>query len=218
MKDGIFCASASIFCRSANLRSLALALTAALAGVAAGGCGGPQTKMLLDQPLPPLKPDAKVDVYVGDVATTHTEVAFIESNAYAYVDDPIKLKQLDQLRRKAREVGANAVQDVHILTKTVRGYVADEKVPFPSLQQGEYSLYFMRGKAIRIPSAETGSLEALRPRGGWVIEGKTPPPRLQATVNAIPASPPVSAAQPAPETPAASTGAKAPSGPLIPAN
>jgi hypothetical protein len=144
------------------------------------GCAGPRTKMLAPQPLKRLDADARVDVYVGTIQTPHQDVAIIESDAFAYVDDPIKLKQLDQLRLKARRRGANAIQDVQILTKRVRGYMADERVPFASMKQGFYELYFMRGTAIHVDEKEPASVDELRPKDGWIVEKLPVPARLGA--------------------------------------
>src|SRR5258708_1904608 len=76
------------------------------------GCGGPRMKMISDQHPKPLDDETHVDIYINEVKAPHQEIAIIESTAYEYVDDQTKAKQLEELRRKARRLGANVVQDV----------------------------------------------------------------------------------------------------------
>jgi hypothetical protein len=133
-------------------------------------------KQFLSQPLNPLPANTKIDAYMDKVNPPYIEVAVIESDAFAFVDDGIKLKQLEQLKKKARQLGANTVQEVHMLAKHVQGYTIDERVPFSALQQGKYELYFLRAQAVKTPEPAPASLEAARPKGGWVIERFAPPP------------------------------------------
>lgn len=165
-----------------NTRRPGLVMTLGLAFLVAVGCGGPQVKSLLEERLDPLARDAKVDVYVGKINPPYIEVAIIESSSNPFVDDGIKMQQIEQLKQKARKLGANTIQDVHILAKHIEGYTMDERVPFTAWQQGKYNLYFMRGMAVKVPDALPSDVQAARPKEGWVIERFAPPVRRQDAV------------------------------------
>lgn len=183
----------------------------------AAACGGPQMKMLADRRYKALEPGAKVEVYIGEIKPPYQEVAIIESDTSAYEDAAVKKNQLNELKVKARKLGANAVQNVHILAKRVKGYTIDERVPFTAWQQGQYDLYYMRGIAIRVPESEPTTVEEARPTEGWLVDNLKPPTRLDegttATATMTPApqptpvTPPSAAATPAPlkKTPAEAT-------------
>lgn len=156
-----------------------------LAGVLTA-CGGPRVKMLTNERPRPLEPNARVDVYLGEIKPPFQEVAIIETDANSYVDNEVKKRQLEQLKARARKLGANAVQNVKILSKRIKGYTIDERVPFTAWQQGQYELYFMRGTAIRVPESEPSTLVEARPAEGWIVEKMAPPPRLEPTPPAMP--------------------------------
>ena len=147
---------------------------------------GPRGKRLSDRKFRPLEAEATVDVYIGQVAVPHEEIAIIETDASPYVDDAVRQRQLDQLREKARRLGANAIQSVRILAKHVRGYTPDERVPFTAWEQGQYELYFMRAVAVHMAEIEPSTLAEVAPRTGWLVQGMTPPPRLESVINQIP--------------------------------
>lgn len=142
------------------------------------GCTGPSMKRLSDQRLSRLDPSERVGVYIGKVDVPYEPVALIDSDAFSAVDDEVKSRQLDQLRARARSLGANAVQDVRILPKKVRGFSVDERTPFESWKQGEYDLYFMRGMAIRLNEEEPSNLKEIEPASGWLADNLPVPPRL----------------------------------------
>lgn len=169
--------------RLGGARNMILASALSFCAVA---CGGPQMKLLTEQPLRPLDRNAKIEIFIGEIKPPYQEVAIIESDAYSFVDNEKKKLQVDQLREKARGLGANAVQNVHILTKRVKGYTIDERVPFTAWQQGEYELYLMRGTAIRVPESEPTTVEEARPLDGWAIDKLAPPPRLDSQAVTLP--------------------------------
>lgn len=162
----------------------------------AAGCGGPQVKRLSEERLKALARDARVDVYVGEVKVPHKDVALIESNTSTFVDDGVKLEQIEQLRKSARRLGANSIQNVHILTKHVRGATIDEFVPFAAWQQGQYELYFMRGEAIFVPEAQAtsagvapSSLDQPKPKEGWAVDQLAAPVPLVDSADSTPTLP-----------------------------
>ena len=148
-----------------------------LAGLVAA-CGGPRMLRIAEEPLAPLPPETPVAIYVGEVEPVVREVAIIESDRAVYEDEATRLKQIEQLRAKARALGANAIQEVEILPVQVRGFTPDERTPFKSWKQGEYSLFFMRGKAIVVEEQEPVVLEDVEPAGGWLVETLAPPAKI----------------------------------------
>jgi hypothetical protein len=155
-----------------------LAVGAMLAAMT--GCGGPRMKMISDQHFKRLAADERVDVYVGKIEPPFTEIAIIDSQAFPYVDDAIKLRMIDDLKRRARRLGANTLDDVRILAKDINGFTVDERVPFTAWKQGAYSLYFMRATALRASRTEPVNLADATPDGGWVVDGLPPASRMAA--------------------------------------
>lgn len=123
--------------------ALAITLLACLA------CHTPSLKRLTTTHFPPKPKSAPIDLYVGTVSRHHIEVAIIQSRSYSSKDEKTKAGQLEELKRLARKLGADAVQEIRLLTKRAQGYVIDDRVPFPAWKQGKYNLYFLRGTAIR---------------------------------------------------------------------
>ena len=117
-----------------GILGLSLVLTA--------GCGGPRTHYLSEHKYKALDAQSEIDVYVGTIEPPYEELAIVDSEAFAYVDDQVKQQQLDQIKRKARRLGGNAVHDVRILTKKVQGYTLDERTPFTSWASGTLRLVF----------------------------------------------------------------------------
>jgi hypothetical protein len=135
-------------------------------------------QMISDQQFQRLPADERVDVYVGEIEPPFTEVAIIDSEAFPYVDDAIKLRMIDDLKRRARRLGANTLHEARILAKDINGFTVDEKVPFTAWKQGAYSLYFMRATALRAPRTEPASLAEATPEGGWAVDGLPPATRM----------------------------------------
>jgi hypothetical protein len=166
------------------------------------GCAGPRMMRMEGADYKPLDSRAPVDVYVGQLDPPYAEIAVIDSEAFAFIDDAAKQRQIEELQARARQLGANALQDVRILGKDVRGFTTDEQTPFTSWKQGEYTLYFMRAMAVRVPEREPASIHQLNPIGGWVVDRYAPPPRLGSATSAT--------TLPGPrDTPPASAGATA---------
>ena len=163
---------------------LRTSLVLALAALVAVGCTGPRTKRLSKAKYEKVPKDQDIEVYVSDAGGE--KLAVIESDAFAYVDEAVKRRQLDQLTAKARSLGGNAVEHVRILTKEVQGYTPDERVPFTAWKQGRYELYFMRAEATRRPELEPANLDEARPKGGWVVETLDQPRPLKFDITQIP--------------------------------
>lgn len=144
----------------------------------AAGCGGVRMKWLTEERPAPLPDHAPVEIYVGRIEPSPIQIAIIETTASPYNDEQARREQLEQLRRRARRVGANAVQDTRILAKDVRGFTLDERTPFFSWRQGRYALYFMRGTAVVTDPAEPFNLEEIEPPEGWLVDALPMPRRL----------------------------------------
>lgn len=113
------------------------------------GCAtGPRMLSLSDQTYPPRPSIYPIEIFAGRVQRPHFEIAIIESQAYDIDDEITREAQLEQLRVKARQLGADAVDELRILAKEVDGYTIDERAPAPAFKQGEYPLFFMRGRAV----------------------------------------------------------------------
>lgn len=153
---------------------LSIALSACLA---LSACSGPRMKSLTTADYDRRPSIYPIEVFTNEVSQPYREIAIIETSAYADDTDESRILQLEELRKKARTLGADAVQDVRVLTKRVKGFTADERTPFPSVRQGEYPTYFMRGTAIIFESSLPGSVAKKR---GFTIriedEALEPPP------------------------------------------
>ena len=56
---------------------------------------------------------------------------------------------MEELRRSARWLGANGIENLRVETAEAQGMVADPRVPFTAWKQGEFELHFVRGTAVR---------------------------------------------------------------------
>lgn len=126
----------------------------ALLALLLAGCGQPSMKRLSFEKFPRTPKDEPIDLYIGRVSEPHQSIAIINSISLSENDTQAKQKQLEDLRKRARRLGADAVHDIRILPREVRGFVVDENVPFRSFKQGRYNLYMLRGTAIKYPDAD----------------------------------------------------------------
>lgn len=130
------------------LRRPACALLIAAIGLTAACATGPRTHRLADHRYPARPSIYPIEIFAGRVQRPHVEIAVIESQAYDIDDEITREAQLEQMREKARAMGADAVDSLRILAKRVHGYTIDERAPAPTFKQGETPLFFMRGRAI----------------------------------------------------------------------
>jgi len=120
------------------------------------GCSATQIHRLTDEKFTPKPPGTEIDIYIGELKRPYREIAVLDSRCSGTKDSEIKEQQLEDIKRLARKVGADAVHNVRLLTKNARGMVPDQRVPFPAFKQGRYKLYFIRGDAITfVDDAET---------------------------------------------------------------
>ena len=114
------------------------------------GCGRPHVQRIGDAQFPPRPRNAPVEVVENTLNRAYEPVALIDSNQYRADDPTSKTAMTEDLRKRARKVGANAVHKVRILEVSKRGAVHDPLVPIPGAWvQGTYTEHFMRGEAVR---------------------------------------------------------------------
>lgn len=126
-----------------------------------------------------------IELYRGDIDAQYVQVATIDSfvcDASSDTDYPVKepskptvsaenvRKMLEDLKGKGRAAGADALIRVKMLHRVRTGFKNNPRTPFPSVEQGEWRDYFMRGIAIKYLK---------RPKGtpAFVPESQLPPPQ-----------------------------------------
>ena len=124
-----------------------------------------------------LDSSARVDIYVGPIDQPNEPIAIIESKSYSFMDESVKRRQIDQLRSKARALGADMIEQVRLLPKYRYGYVTDERVPFQAWKQGRVKKYFMRGVAVRTHGSDRERIRRAPPEG-WLVDRLESPEKL----------------------------------------
>jgi hypothetical protein len=124
------------------------------------GCGRPSMRMLAGVRFPPKDKHADIDLYVGTIQREHVAVAVINSISLPDDDEAARRRQMEDLKKRARRLGADAVHNIRSLKQKGRGYVPDKAVPFWAWRQGEYRAYLLRGTAIRYASNPSGEQPA----------------------------------------------------------
>ena len=113
-------------------------------------CGRPHVQQIGGAQFPARPRNAPVEVVENTLARVYEPVAVIDSNQYRGDDPTSKTAMTENLRRRARKVGADAVHKVRVLEVSKRGAIHDPVVPIPGAWvQGDYKEYFMRGEAVR---------------------------------------------------------------------
>lgn len=146
----------------AGTRSLCLCISLCAAALLAAACTAPREFPLSPAPFDSRPSKYPIDTFIGTVEESHRPISVIESYAYQTDSPETRQRQLEELRERARALGADAVQNVRLLTKQVRGYTNDTRTPFPSFRQGVYPLYFLRGDAIVYEAGLEGAAGSTR--------------------------------------------------------
>jgi hypothetical protein len=129
------------------------AAIAAVAIVLAGCFPASRVHYISEQRYRPNGSANNVRLYVNTVAEPHVRIAHVNSFAAQKDDEETRRRQLEDLRKRAWSLGADAVVEVKRLRNKGQGWVIDEQVPFTAYQQGRYRQYFLRGVAIRYGEA-----------------------------------------------------------------
>ncbi len=120
-----------------------------LATVVLAGCGAPKQHMLTERDYAPVRSAEQVRLFAGNTERETVDIAVVDSFASGDRSSAMRQSQLRDLRKRAAEAGASAVVDVRVLEERHRGMVADPSVPLPAWKQGNSTLYFVRGTAVR---------------------------------------------------------------------
>lgn len=146
-----------------------------LAALLATACAVDHSHRLTEQEFAPVRNADEVRLFVGEVERPHVEIALVNSVATSERSDDARREQLRSLQARAAELGANAVMEVRTMREQHKGMVADPAVPFPAWKQGDTTMYFLRGTAIRWaePDAQT-PLEWEEQRAGLTVDQVAP--------------------------------------------
>lgn len=140
------------------------------------GCSNNKVYYLTEERFPPTPDDQEIKLYINQTKRPHMPIAFINSKSDSNLEPETKKAQLEDLKERARELGADAVINIRNLNNKVNGFTVDERVPFHSYRQGNYELSFFRGTAIKFVDEETAAkaAEEMRARGLYSLpDGKS---------------------------------------------
>lgn len=135
--------------KSTKMKESGLALALIVSTALLVGCSSTNVTMLSKTRFPPKPSDAEIELFSGKITGPYVAIAIIDSRSHSERTKENKIKQLEDLRRLARKLGADAVHNIRLLKKKGRGYIPDERVPIPAWKQGSFNLYFLRGEAIK---------------------------------------------------------------------
>jgi len=126
------------------------------------GCSQPRMKVLTEKHYAPRPDSYPVELYQGSLETPHEDIAIIDSRGVEFLTSDTRKTLVDDLRARARGLGADAVTNVTMLIRPERGWVLDPQTPFRSWRQGWADVSFLRGTAIRFKPLmiETGDTSA----------------------------------------------------------
>lgn len=114
----------------------------------AAGCA-PRMKTLTDKRYSPRPPSYQIALYQGSLDAPHEKIAYIDSRGTEELTTETRKMLVEDLRARARRLGADAVINVALLIRPERGWVPDPQTPFRSWRQGWRDIHFLRGQAIR---------------------------------------------------------------------
>lgn len=150
-------------------RILRIATLSILVGTFAS-CANHHVYRLTDKKYPKTPATQDVKLYANDVTQPYVMLAYINSfEAFNATPDTRRL-QLQDLQKRARKLGADAVINVTQLENDIKGFKRDEMTPFPSPEHGEWGETFLRGTAIKYATKE----EAKAARKQLYKEGHIP--------------------------------------------
>jgi uncharacterized protein YbjQ (UPF0145 family) len=126
-------------------------IAVALLSAALAGCGiyARKVDVRFHENYPRLPESADVELWRGTTTRPKVPIAIISSQRTADRSYEAREAQLEELKERARSLGANGIEDLRVETANVRGFVADPRVPFTAFKQGDFHLYFIRGTAVR---------------------------------------------------------------------
>jgi len=112
------------------------------------GCSATNVHRLTEEKYPRKSKDAEVKLYINAVTEKHVPIALVNSFAAGEDTPEIRRRQLADIQKRSRKLGADAVMNVRALKNRGRGMIPDDNVPFSAVKPGNYTQYFLRGTAI----------------------------------------------------------------------
>lgn len=115
---------------------------------------------LFGSSFPALPDSAEVELWDGDALSPGIEIAIISSTRVPEQSRETVEGLVEEMKDRARSLGANAITNIRMETVEIRGMVTDPRVPFTAFKQGEFELYFLRGTAFRYTDADGATPES----------------------------------------------------------
>ena len=104
------------------LRAPLLAAIALIALYGIVGCKSPRIHREDNKPrLARKSADAPIDAFVGKLSRPYEKIAVVDSERYKSNDKESKLRMIEDLKKRARQVGADAVQNLQVLNVQIQG-------------------------------------------------------------------------------------------------
>ena len=137
------------YCNSIIKRVLGATLLVVFAG-AGLACVGYSIDRKASRKYPRLLPAEKINCFseAAPESRRHIVLAVVSSSSATTSSAEVRSVQLDQLKKAASRVGAEAVYSVRAETRQTRKVGSDERTPFPSLAQEWTDRYVLRGDAV----------------------------------------------------------------------
>lgn len=109
---------------------------------------------------PPVAPE-QVELFEDGAPRLYDAVALVDSNAYRLDNTHSRSLMERDIRRRAAQLGADAVHRLEEMEEEHRGAVPDEQAPIPvAWRQARYTKTFLRGEAVVYRnSEETDTIE-----------------------------------------------------------
>jgi hypothetical protein len=99
-------------------------------------------------------PADSVKVFLGVPEEELVELAHVDSSPSFEKSVRSKRAQIEEMRKRAGRLGADAIIDVRLLVEEREGLEPDPTTPFTgTVRQGESPKYFLRGRAIKFREA-----------------------------------------------------------------
>ena len=95
----------------------------------------------------------------------HIVIAVIDSSPREVIDDKAREAMLEQIKARARGLGADAVQKVRLLSEKGTGFIPDAATPFPAFKQGplQNEIHARRGSQIPgLGNSASNKIEVIR--------------------------------------------------------
>jgi len=123
----------------------------AVAALGMGGCSSAPREVHVFDPhnvRPACRPES-VELLTRKPSQPYREIAVVDSFRAKKLDADTTARMMEDLRKKAAALGADAVVEVRRLEDRHEGFMNNPRTPFPSVMQGEWKTYFFRGTAVR---------------------------------------------------------------------